>query len=611
MSQTRTPLCHDRLRWIPVAVFIYLCAITISKITGLPEFLVGMTNDSAMRLVEVRDLLNGQPWFDLDQTRLGLEGGFEMHWSRLIDAPIAGLILLLDLFTSRARAEYLVIVAWPLIMLGLVMWLVGRIAATLHGPRAAPLAAALSGFMMLQEARFLPGAIDHHNVQIVLLLVTMLGVLGRHDSRALPAGAGAALAASLAIGVETLPLLAVCTFGMVGFWLARGTPERAATLRFAGGGIGGLAVLFPATAPASAYAGGFCDALSVDLALPAALGLGAMAACAYAVSGRALAVRAGILAALFAAVGAFALAVMPSCLHNPLESLDPYLVDRWLTFVTEARSLGDLIAGPAMPYLFGYYALGLAAMTIAAGFAWARKSGDWLLMTVLLAGALTITIYQLRGAPALLAISAPVLGVLVTRLHEDWRARRRPAAGIGAIACCVLAMPMTWGEFSNGASAVLSRVAGPAEAALAPRKDRRACFTPQSLSALAALPTGVVSAPSNFGAQILLHSDHRTLSGPYHRNQSGMRRQLEITMAATPEAAKALLVDTGIDYVVLCPDDPELATLHRHGFTGFGHLLETGERPDFLTRVPHGDANSGLMILAMRQADSGARAPDE
>src|SRR5690349_2023478 len=49
-------------------------------------------NDSLLRLVQVRDLLAGQGWFDLHQYRMGPEGGFVMHWSRLVDAPIAGII---------------------------------------------------------------------------------------------------------------------------------------------------------------------------------------------------------------------------------------------------------------------------------------------------------------------------------------------------------------------------------------------------------------------------------------------------------------------------------------------------------------------------------------
>ena len=62
---------------------------------GLPTlFDAAGDSDSLLRLVEIRDLLGGQGWFDLHQYRMGADGGFVMHWSRLIDAPIAALILL-------------------------------------------------------------------------------------------------------------------------------------------------------------------------------------------------------------------------------------------------------------------------------------------------------------------------------------------------------------------------------------------------------------------------------------------------------------------------------------------------------------------------------------
>ncbi|MDP2734331.1 MAG: hypothetical protein Q8O63_14710, partial [Hoeflea sp.] len=76
---------------------------------------VGADNDDVMRLVEVRDLLGGQGWFDLMQYRLGLEGGTLMHWSRLIDLPIANLIMLFSLFMDPVLAEASALFVWPLL----------------------------------------------------------------------------------------------------------------------------------------------------------------------------------------------------------------------------------------------------------------------------------------------------------------------------------------------------------------------------------------------------------------------------------------------------------------------------------------------------------------
>ena len=87
---------RDAWRCSAAALPALACALLVSC-TRSPAFATldasGGDNDSLLRLVQVRDLLGGQGWFDLHQYRMGPEGGFVMHWSRLVDAPIAAIIL--------------------------------------------------------------------------------------------------------------------------------------------------------------------------------------------------------------------------------------------------------------------------------------------------------------------------------------------------------------------------------------------------------------------------------------------------------------------------------------------------------------------------------------
>ena len=41
---------------------------------------------------QVRDWMAGQSWFDVVQHRLNPPLGVDMHWSRLVDAPIAAIM---------------------------------------------------------------------------------------------------------------------------------------------------------------------------------------------------------------------------------------------------------------------------------------------------------------------------------------------------------------------------------------------------------------------------------------------------------------------------------------------------------------------------------------
>lgn len=64
-----------------------------------------LDTDDNMRLQQVRDWMAGQAWFDLRQHRLSPPDGADIHWSRLVDLPLAGLILLFKPFASTAFAE--------------------------------------------------------------------------------------------------------------------------------------------------------------------------------------------------------------------------------------------------------------------------------------------------------------------------------------------------------------------------------------------------------------------------------------------------------------------------------------------------------------------------
>ncbi|MCA1969044.1 MAG: hypothetical protein LDL42_07920, partial [Rhizobium sp.] len=90
-----------------VVAFFSVVTVVVLLLINLPGATdyVGVDNDDAMRLVQVRDLLGGQSWFDLTQYRLGLDGGTLMHWSRLVDLPIAALILAFSQVLPAERAE--------------------------------------------------------------------------------------------------------------------------------------------------------------------------------------------------------------------------------------------------------------------------------------------------------------------------------------------------------------------------------------------------------------------------------------------------------------------------------------------------------------------------
>ena len=87
-----------------VAWALFCAWFLYNRWSDVRYFNLGDTDDN-MRMMQVRGLLHGQGWFDLRQYRLNAPFGANIHWSRLVDLPIAGLILLLRQFLGGAGAR--------------------------------------------------------------------------------------------------------------------------------------------------------------------------------------------------------------------------------------------------------------------------------------------------------------------------------------------------------------------------------------------------------------------------------------------------------------------------------------------------------------------------
>src|SRR5262245_45796229 len=87
------------LFWAAVAGYML-----IARWAAIRGFSLGDTDDN-MRMMQVRAWLEGQGWYDLRQYRLNPPDGADIHWSRLVDLPIAGLKLTLTPFLGGRIAE--------------------------------------------------------------------------------------------------------------------------------------------------------------------------------------------------------------------------------------------------------------------------------------------------------------------------------------------------------------------------------------------------------------------------------------------------------------------------------------------------------------------------
>ena len=169
-------LVEREWKWVVLFVWLGFCAWYIfNRWDDIRWFALGDTDDN-MRIMQVRALLHGQGWFDLRQHRLNPPIGANIHWSRLVDLPIAGLILGLRPFLGGAGAERWAVAIAPLLPYLLLLFALALTARRLIDPRAYPLAFLALFFAGSTNGMFMPERIDHHGWQLALLALSISAV---------------------------------------------------------------------------------------------------------------------------------------------------------------------------------------------------------------------------------------------------------------------------------------------------------------------------------------------------------------------------------------------------------------------------------------------------
>src|SRR5579872_5096203 len=351
------------------AIVIPLLFLAASVVSALPVIKGGifdaLSTDDAMRLVEVRDLIGGQGWFDLFQHRMD-PPGLSMHWSRLIDAPLGALILVLKPLLGIHGAEAVTLYFWPTLLFAVAVALVATIAGHMSNSIKPMITAAVLAMLALPASvHFRPGAIDHHNAQIDLVLALVL-LTAQIERSAVKAALGGLMASlSLAVGIEMLPAIAAVGVAVFGLFVWRGAPVARQVGAFGAGLAASSLVLTLVLLPLSSLATPVCDTFGGPVLL---LNVGGGVSLLLMVGidryGRTLTMRlvsGALLGAIL--VGAF-LAVFSGCIASPFAHLDPLVVKLWVNNVSEALSL------PRMLHLFperlpGYYGFPIISIGLA------------------------------------------------------------------------------------------------------------------------------------------------------------------------------------------------------------------------------------------------------
>lgn len=551
--------------------------------------------DDAMRLVEVRDFLAGQSWFDLHQYRLDPPAGLPMHWSRFVDLPIAVLVRLAELVVSPAMAERVAMYLWPTLVLIPALLAVRRIACRLGGDWAALPALYLTATCSPAISQFVPGRIDHHNVQIALTL-WLLAVLFDPPAPARGVRLAVISAVMMAVGMETLPFvvfaaLAVCQR------LVFTEDGRAEAMAYGAALAAATLAAMVGTLPMKLWTWGACDALSanyVGLSVVGGLGLAAVAALA---PKRPVVRAAGL--AVVAALALVAFAVPePACLRGPFAQILPEVRAVWLDGVTEIQPWWVFFSEHHVDALVALIAPMVAAVAtlVLAREPETRRSVPFWLIVASAALATVIGLFQIRTIIYADILSLPLIAAAIGRAARQSEVRGRTAT-VTVLVGTVLASsslatfvvgklaPASWTAEPTAASAGAEAASSNTAASPVGAGAGKACMTLSNYADLARLPPGLVAAEINLGPSILAGTPHSVVTAPYHRMQRGILDG-DHMLRWPPEAALKVMDARRVDYVVLCKASVSAASAAETEPDSLLVHLMTGRVPRRLEEIP-------------------------
>jgi hypothetical protein len=566
-------------RWAAVLWALSLAlAFHLSSLHQL--WMSGFINDpdDAMRLVMLHEWMNGHEWYNETITRLDPPKGVYMHWSHVIDIPLALLFKLFSLVTDTSHADTLMRISYPILLETGVLICGVKISDLLYGPSqrlVVALAIALSGALVTQ---FYIGRIHHTSAQILCLSVIILCWLNALKYKSLRYSylCGACLCLSLAINVENIPFIAIiiASFGLS--W-AHGGNDMARPLRVFGLSLTLHApIVFAVFYDPAHWSESHADAMSfahVSALIAGGIGLMALSFCSLSKIVR----RYHVLAIIGAAWLIFIRIDYPILLGDPYAGLDPLVRAFWLDHVQEVQNIVQFYDKEGI-FSFGFY-IPIAIGTFT--FIWAACRTKNTLFACL--GALSclgfittlIVIRAYAAAIFISALSAPLIAQFITKWLDDHAAHLTPRLW-GALIAVMACSTFVW--------CALVLILQPQHEASEDHGGAHNCFDQTAYQQLAALPQGLVLANINLGSHLLLYTPHNVVSAPYHRNNHGNRLGLDIWSEDIIQSEHDLH-DNHIDYIVLCGEKQAEHDLIQAHPTGLRAQLLNNKSPDFLDAI--------------------------
>jgi hypothetical protein len=555
--------------WLPL--FLGWCAILLAiRWTRIVDYQMEDPDDF-MRMLQVRDWIGGQSWFDVSQYRLNVPEGASMHWSRYVDVPLRAVIELFTPLIGQNAAEITAMTVVPLAILGLILYAVYRAICALTGDwRTALIGAALVPTNLLIFIQTLPMRVDHHSWQIAMAAVAFWAMVDSKLRRG-PEIAGLALAFWMHVSIEGLPYAVVV--GLIYGWFYLTERDRC-LLRYLPTLTAASLFFLATTRSANDLIIAYCDAVSWPLivslgAVSAILWLGDRLNSSATPFG-----RIAIMAAAGVAGTALFLGSGQSCAIDPFANLEPLVRKFWYEDITEGLDIrwqhGLVIVVILMISIIGF------AGTL---LGWKQQNEPeqkkrWLIQLMLVGITFLIALKVMRGAAVAELTAVTGTAVLIRAAFAKIMLWRLMLARVSASVLVAFAL-----------SPVSALFAGNILSPLKIEDSRKAKDTSCELKQLGALPKMKLFTNMGIGPSILLRTHHSSYSSGYHRSHVYMNNVIK-AFTGTEAEAKEIILGSSTDHVLFCANQLDFKNYIDAAPNGLAARLGRGDAPDWLEAAP-------------------------
>lgn len=204
MDRLRNQILVNKKYEAVVVSVVFAITILMIRYPNVAEWNLG-DNDNFMRLHQIMTFIESPFWYLHPLKDFNPQDGQIIHWSRIPDLPILAVYYVTHFFFDETTAIQLSIAIVPLIYLIILTLVLCQITKHIFGTDQ-PVLTTIYTFFSVASLKFLPGHIDHHNLQILLFCIfILLTFSSNYYKKTNLFGSALSIALSLLIGLEVLP----------------------------------------------------------------------------------------------------------------------------------------------------------------------------------------------------------------------------------------------------------------------------------------------------------------------------------------------------------------------------------------------------------------------